>query len=70
VELKVNYFYPIHMHDKLMARTEVVFRGKKLCVVYGRLYRNGNESQVLAMVTATFNIVVPKVPAGPSAPGA
>ena len=58
VELKVNYFYPIHMHDKLMARTEVVFRGKKLCVVYGRLYRNGDESQVLAMVTATFNIVI------------
>lgn len=60
VEMKVNYFYPIGLHDKLMARTEVVFRGKKICVVYGRLYRQGDESKVLAMVTSTFNIVVPK----------
>ena len=64
VELKVNYFYPIELHDRLLAKTEVVFRGKKLCVVHGRLYRNGNDSQVLAMATATFNVVVPKSTAG------
>src|SRR6478672_2151720 len=41
VELKVNYFYPINLHDKLVAKTQVEFRGKKLCVVHGRLFRNG-----------------------------
>lgn len=62
VELKVNYFYPINVNDKLVARTEVVFRGKKLCVVHGMLYRAGPEgdSKPLAMVTGTFNVVTPK----------
>ena len=60
VELKVNYFYPLHLHDKLVAKTQVVFRGKKLCVVLGHLYRNGDESKAVAMVTSTFNIVTPK----------
>ena len=79
VELKVNYFHPIVLGDKLVARTEVVFRGKKLCVIHGRLYRNGfagtrpaglpDDSQPLAMVTATFNVVVPKTD-GDAAPSA
>jgi uncharacterized protein (TIGR00369 family) len=60
VELKVNYFYPINLHDKLVARTQVVFRGKKLCVVHGMLYRNGEEKPV-AMTTGTFNVVTAKV---------
>jgi uncharacterized protein (TIGR00369 family) len=64
VELKVNYFHPILLRDKLLAKTEVVFRGKKLCVIHGRLYRNGDDKQVLAMATATFNVVVPKNAAG------
>jgi uncharacterized protein (TIGR00369 family) len=69
VELKVNYFYPIHLHDRLLARTEIVFRGKKLRVVHGRLYRNGDDQQVLAMVTATFNVVGPKAQASAPASG-
>jgi acyl-CoA thioesterase len=60
VELKVNYFYPIHVGDKLTAKTEVVFRGKKLCVVHGRLYKGDDREQPLAMVTATFNVVAAK----------
>ena len=62
VELKVNYFHPIHQTDRLIARTEVVFRGKKLCVIHGRLYRNDDFQQVVAMATATFNIVAPRPP--------
>jgi acyl-CoA thioesterase len=59
VELKVNYFAPIELGDKLRALTRVVFRGKRLCVIHGYLYR-GKTKQPVAMVTATFNIVVPK----------
>jgi uncharacterized protein (TIGR00369 family) len=59
VELKVNYFHPISLNDKLVAKTEVVFRGKKLCVVHGMLYRNGEEKPV-AMTTGTFNVVTGK----------
>ena len=59
VELKVNYFHPIHLHDKLTAKAKVMFRGKKLCVVHGMLYRNGEEKPV-AMATGTFNVVSPK----------
>ncbi|MGZ3689030.1 MAG: PaaI family thioesterase [Bdellovibrionota bacterium] len=60
VELKVNYFYPLVLGDRLVAKTRVVFRGKKLCVVHGFLYRGGEEKEV-AMCTATFNIVSAKV---------
>ena len=60
VELKVNYFYPLNLHDKLIAKTHVAFRGKKLCVVHGYLYRNGEEKAV-AMTTGTFNIITAKV---------
>jgi acyl-CoA thioesterase len=66
VELKVNYFHPLHLGDRLIAKTEVVFRGKKLCVVHGRLFlgrpdpKRGGPSGALAMVTATFNVVTPK----------
>ncbi|MGK5085445.1 PaaI family thioesterase [Bdellovibrionota bacterium FG-1] len=56
VELKVNYFYPISLGDKLVARTQVVFRGKKLCVAHGMLFRNDDEKPV-AMITGTFNVV-------------
>lgn len=56
VELKVNYLKPIQLEDELMARTEVVFRGKKIGVVHGFIYVNEAEDPS-AMVTATFNIV-------------
>lgn len=61
VELKINYFHPILLNDKLVAKSEVVFRGKKLCVTHAFLFRNG-DIQPLAMATGTFNVVVPKTP--------
>jgi acyl-CoA thioesterase len=56
VELKVNYFRPVHLNDVLRSKTQVVFRGKKLCVVHGFVYRNHDKDPV-AMASATFNIV-------------
>jgi uncharacterized protein (TIGR00369 family) len=56
VELKINYLRPVHREDELKALTELVFRGKRLAVCHGRLYRN-EEPEPVAMVTATFNIV-------------
>ncbi len=56
VELKVNYFRPIELGDTLEARTQVMFRGKRLCVVHGLLYKRGSKKPV-AMATATFNVV-------------
>ncbi len=59
IELKVNYLRAIELGDVITARTEVVFRGKRLCVVRGLCHRNGEKDPV-AMVGATFNIVSPK----------
>jgi acyl-CoA thioesterase len=56
VELKVNYFRPLMSGDSLTCDSEVVFRGKRLCVVHARLYRKG-ERKMVGMATATFNIV-------------
>ncbi|MBI3534229.1 MAG: PaaI family thioesterase [Deltaproteobacteria bacterium] len=56
VELKVNYFMPLGVGDKLRAKTQVIFRGKRLCVIHGLLYRTG-EKKPVAMATATFNVV-------------
>jgi uncharacterized protein (TIGR00369 family) len=56
VELKVNYLRPIELGDRLIAKTEVVFRGKRLCVLHGYAYRNASKERV-AMASATFNIV-------------
>lgn len=59
VELKVNYFKPLNVGDRLICRSRAVFRGKKLCVVHAFLYRDG-EADPVAMATATFNIVSKK----------
>lgn len=59
VELKVNYFKPLSVGDRLLGRSKAVFRGKKLCVVHAFLYRN-SEADPVAMATATFNIVSKK----------
>lgn len=56
VELKVNYFFPLNSGDKLVCDANVVFRGKRLCVVHALLYRN-DEKKPVAMATATFNLV-------------
>jgi acyl-coenzyme A thioesterase 13 len=59
VELKVNYLRPIELGDLLVARTSMVHRGKRLCVLHGYAYRN-EETQPVAMATATFNVVAHK----------
>ena len=56
VELKVNYFRPIEMGDHLFVQTQVVFRGRKTCVIHGFINKKG-EKKPTAMATATFNIV-------------
>lgn len=56
VELKVNYFRPLDLGDELRARCRVAFRGRRLCVIHGYLYR-GKEKDPVAMTTATFNVV-------------
>ncbi|MFL5812627.1 MAG: PaaI family thioesterase [Bdellovibrionia bacterium] len=59
VELKVNYFRPLELKDHLVAETEVVFKGKRLSVIHGFVYRKGEKDPV-AMATATYNIVSPQ----------
>jgi uncharacterized protein (TIGR00369 family) len=54
IELKVNYLLPMDLGDELLAKTKVVFRGNKLCVVHGYIYNKGKKA---AMASATFNIV-------------
>ncbi len=56
VELKVNYFRPIELGDQLIVKAKVVFFGRKICVIHGFIYKNG-EKRPTAMATATFNIV-------------
>ena len=56
VELKVNYLQPVVLGDLLLVNTKVVFRGKRLCVVHGFMYKKDKKKPV-AMVTATFNII-------------
>ena len=56
VELKVNYFRPLDSGDELKCKAQVVFRGKRLCVVRAELFRQG-EKQMVAMATATFIIL-------------
>lgn len=58
VELKVNYFRPLELKDHLIAETQVVFKGKRLSVIHGYIYRKGEKDPV-AMATATYNIVSP-----------
>jgi len=55
----VNYLKPIELGDALLAKTEVVFRGKRLCVLRALAYRN-EEKDPVAMATATFNVVSQK----------
>lgn len=59
VELKVNYFSPLDVGDKLVCESSAVFRGKRLCVVHALLFRKG-QTKPVAMATATFNIVSKK----------
>ncbi len=56
VELKINYLRPIEMGDVLLAKTEVVFLGKRLCVLHGFAYRQG-EAAPVSMASATYNVV-------------
>ena len=59
VELKVNYLRPIELNDALIAKSSIIFRGNRLCVLHGFIYRNGAKDPV-AMASATFNVVTAK----------
>lgn len=56
VELKVNYLRPLNLGDLLRCKTQVIYRGKRLAVCEGFIYRNRDPKPV-AIATATFNIV-------------
>jgi uncharacterized protein (TIGR00369 family) len=56
VEIKVNYLKPIELGDKLLAKAEVVYLGKRLCVLSAYCYRQG-EKHPVAMASATYNVV-------------
>ena len=56
VELKVNYFRPVVLGDRLRITTRVVFRGNRLAVAHGFLHLNGEKAPA-GMATGTFNIV-------------
>ena len=56
VELKVNYFRPLFVGDRLKSVSRVVFAGRRLCVVQSELFRNG-EREPVGIATATFNII-------------
>ena len=55
IELKINYLKPIEEGDLLIAKTAVVFRGNRICVLHGNIYR-GEEKNPVSMGTATFNV--------------
>jgi uncharacterized protein (TIGR00369 family) len=63
VELKVNYLKPVLLGDVLTCKCEVVYRGKRLCVLQGFIYGMGkgrtpsDAKKPVAMATATFNII-------------
>ncbi len=59
VELKVNYLQPVILGDELTVNTRVVFRGKRLCVIHGFIYKK-NDKKPVAMATATFNVISSK----------
>jgi uncharacterized protein (TIGR00369 family) len=59
IELKVNYLKPLVLGDTLQCKVSVVFRGKRLCVLNGFIFKNREKAPV-AMATASFNIVVGK----------
>lgn len=56
VELKVNYLKPLELGDFLIAKAQIVYRGKRLCVLHGYIYRN-QEAEPVSMATATYNVV-------------
>lgn len=59
VEIKVNYLRPLNVGERLIAETRVVFRGKRICVIHGFVYKDG-EDKPSAMASSTFNIVSPE----------
>ncbi|HUP57290.1 MAG TPA: PaaI family thioesterase [Bdellovibrionota bacterium] len=56
VELKVNYLKPIHLGDVLIFKSEVDFRGKRLCVVHSYAYKNGEKTPT-AMASGTYYVI-------------
>jgi acyl-coenzyme A thioesterase PaaI-like protein len=56
VELKVNYLKPIHLGDKLTFKSGVDFEGKRLRVVHGYVYKNGEKTPT-GMASGTYYVI-------------
>jgi acyl-CoA thioesterase len=56
VEIKVNYFRPFLVDDLLEVKSQLMFRGNRLCVVQGVCTVVGDEKYA-ALAVGTFNIV-------------
>lgn len=61
IELKINYLKPVELGNLLTCKAQVVFRGKRLCVIQGSVFSDGQEDPV-AIGLATFNVATAKVP--------
>ncbi len=59
VELKVNYFSPLHVGDLLVCKASILNRGNRLCAVQANLTLQ-NKKKVLAHATGTFYVVSSK----------
>src|SRR5579885_917264 len=56
VELKVNYLKPIHLGDELLFIAGADFKGKRLRVVHGYVYKNG-EKEPTGMASGTYYVI-------------
>lgn len=55
VEFKINYLYPAHLHDHLVAHAVVEHSGKSLVVSSATISCPAHENRVVARGLGTFN---------------
>lgn len=60
VELNVKYFKPLKSGEKVIAKAEVINRGRSLCSVLAKMYKESDSDNPVALATGTFNIYEPK----------
>ncbi len=53
VELKINYFKPVYLNDKLLGKGRVDHQGKRIIHSSGEIYNQNNE--IVAKAMGTFN---------------
>ncbi len=56
VELSVKYFKPLKNNDEVIAKARVLHKGRHLSSVIANLYKAGDDENIVAMATGTFNI--------------